>query len=108
MSEVNDVHKRLLVQLSILHRPLSRENIIDETQQEKQRRLRLKSERIKRDSRAIYNAHQELKRILDEVHPGDVHRHLNAYKAILLAVETLATKRLSNPTMLLFNNCGQL
>ena len=92
INEVSDVHKRLLVQLSILHRPPSRENIIDETEQEKQRRLRLKSERIKRDSRAIYNAHQELKRILDEVHPGDAHRHLNAYKAILLAVETLANE----------------
>ncbi|CAF0983033.1 unnamed protein product [Adineta ricciae] len=97
-NELNDVHDQLLLQLRILHNPPSRENIIDETEQEKQRRIRLKRERVKRDSRAIYNAHQELKQILHDIPQPDAnlprihHRHLNAYKAILLAVETLANE----------------
>ncbi|CAF1010893.1 unnamed protein product [Rotaria sordida] len=97
-NEITDVHEQLLIQLRILHNPPTRENIIDETEQEKQRRIRLKRERIKRDSRAIYNAHQELKQILNDAQQSDanfprlIHRHLNAYKAILLAVETLANE----------------
>ena len=59
------------MQLRILHHPPARENIIDETEQEKQRRIRLKRERIKRDSRAIYNAHQELKQLLNDIHQPD-------------------------------------
>ena len=70
-NEIAEVHDQLLVQLRILHHPPSRENIIDETEQEKQRRLRLKRERIKRDSRAIYNAHQELKQILQDIRQPD-------------------------------------
>ncbi|CAF2735010.1 unnamed protein product [Rotaria sp. Silwood2] len=97
-NEIIDIHEQLLVQLRILHSPPARENIIDETEQEKQRRIRLKRERIKRDSRAIYNAHQELKQIINDAQQSDanfprlIHRHLNAYKAILLAVETLANE----------------
>ncbi|CAF3910163.1 unnamed protein product [Adineta steineri] len=97
-NEITDVHEQLLVQLRILHNPPARENIIDETEQEKQRRIRLKRERIKRDSRAIYNAHQELKQILIDIRQPDAniprltHRHLNAYKAVLLAMETLANE----------------
>ena len=67
-NEINDIHEQLLVQLRVLHNPSARENIIDETEQEKQRRIRLKRERIKRDSRAIYNAHQELKQIIHDIH----------------------------------------
>ena len=70
-NEIIDVHEQLLVQLRILHHPPPRENIIDETEQEKQRRLRLKRERIKRDARASYNAHQELKQILQEIRQSD-------------------------------------
>lgn len=70
--ELNDLHEQLLVQLRLLHHPPSRENIIDETEQEKQRRIRMKRERIKRDSRAIYNAHQELKQILYDLRQTDV------------------------------------
>lgn len=71
-NEITDLHEQLLVQLRILHNPPTRENIIDETEQEKQRRIRLKRERIKRDSRALYNAHQELKQILQDIHQPDV------------------------------------
>jgi hypothetical protein len=70
-NELTDVHEQLLVQLRILQHPSARENIIDETEQEKQRRIRLKRERIKRDSRHIYNAHQELKQILHDIHQPD-------------------------------------
>jgi len=70
-NEINDVHDQLLIQLRLLHNPRARENIIDETEQEKQRRIRLKRERIKRDSRAVYNAHQELKQILHDIHQSD-------------------------------------
>jgi len=70
-NEVTDIHEQLLAQLRILHHPRARENIIDETEQEKQRRIRLKRERIKRDSRAIYNAHQELKQILHDIRQPD-------------------------------------
>ncbi|CAF4626130.1 unnamed protein product [Rotaria sp. Silwood1] len=97
-NEITDIHEQLLVQLRILHNPPTRENIIDETEQEKQRRIRLKRERIKRDSRAVYNAHQELKQIINDAQQSDanlprlIHRHLNAYKAILLAIETLANE----------------
>ena len=70
-NEIADVHDQLLIQLRILHNPPTRENIIDETEQEKQRRIRLKRERIKRDSRAIYNAHQELKQILHDIRQSD-------------------------------------
>ena len=70
-NEIIDIHEQLLVQLRVLHNPPPRENAIDETEQEKQRRIRLKRERIKRDSRAVYNAHQELKQILQEVHQPD-------------------------------------
>jgi hypothetical protein len=70
-NEIIDIHEQLLVQLRILHNPPARENIIDETEQEKQRRIRLKRERIKRDSRAVYNAHQELKQILHDIHQPD-------------------------------------
>jgi hypothetical protein len=70
-NEIIDIHEQLLIQLRILHNPPARENIIDETEQEKQRRIRLKRERIKRDSRAIYNAHQELKQILHDIHQPD-------------------------------------
>ena len=70
-NEITDIHQQLLVQLRILHNPPARENIIDETEQEKQRRIRLKRERIRRDSRAIYNAHQELKQILHDIHQSD-------------------------------------
>lgn len=65
--ELNDTHEQLLAHLRSLHNPTSRENIIDETEQEKQRRIRLKRERIKRDSRSVYNAHQELKQILHDL-----------------------------------------
>jgi len=70
-NEITDIHNQLLIQLRILHNPPAKENIIDETEQEKQRRIRLKRERIKRDSRAIYNAHQELKQILHDIHQPD-------------------------------------
>lgn len=70
-NEINDIHEQLLVQLRVLHNPPARENIIDETEQEKQRRIRLKRERIKRDSRAIYNAHQELKQIIHDIHQAE-------------------------------------
>ena len=70
-NEIADVHEQLLVQLRILHNPPPRQHIIDETEQEKQRRIRLKRERIKRDSRAIYNAHQELKQIIHDISPSD-------------------------------------
>jgi len=73
-NEIIDIHDQLLVQLRTLHNPPTRENIIDETEQEKQRRIRLKRERIKRDSRAIYNAHQELKQILHDIHQPDANR----------------------------------
>lgn len=70
-NEIADIHEQLLAQLRALHNPSARENIIDETEQEKQRRIRLKRERIKRDSRAIYNAHQELKQIMNEIYQSE-------------------------------------
>ena len=70
-NEIMDIHEQLIVQLRILHNPPARENIIDETEQEKQRRIRLKRERIKRDSRAVYNAHQELKQIIHDIHQSE-------------------------------------
>jgi hypothetical protein len=79
-NEIIDIHDQLLVQLRTLHNPPARENIIDETEQEKQRRIRLKRERIKRDSRAIYNAHQELKQILHDIHQPDANRVSLNYK----------------------------
>ncbi|CAM4936639.1 unnamed protein product [Rotaria socialis] len=97
-NELADIHEQILVQLRVLHNPPAREHAIDETEQEKQRRIRLKRERIKRDSRAVYNAHQELKQIIIDIQQPDanlprlIHRHLNAYKAILLATETLANE----------------
>ncbi|CAF3977491.1 unnamed protein product, partial [Rotaria magnacalcarata] len=97
-NELVDIHEQILVQLRVLHNPPAREHAIDETEQEKQRRIRLKRERIKRDSRAVYNAHQELKQIIVDIQQPDanlprlIHRHLNAYKAILLATETLANE----------------
>lgn len=97
-NEISDLHEQLLVQLRVVHNPPTRENIIDETEQEKQRRIRLKRERIKRDSRVLYNAHQELKQILQDIRQPDVnmsrliHHHLNAYKVILTAAETLANE----------------
>lgn len=71
-NEITDIHEQLLVQLRILHNPPTRENIIDETEQEKQRRIRLKRERIKRDSRVLYNTHQQLKQILQDTRQPDV------------------------------------
>lgn len=70
-NEITDIHEKLLIQLRTLHNPRARENIIDETEQEKQRRIRLKREKIKSNSRAIYNAHQELKQILQDIHQPD-------------------------------------
>jgi hypothetical protein len=78
-NEIADVHDQLLIQLRVLHNPPARENIIDETEQEKQRRIRLKRERIKRDSRAVYNAHQELKQILHDIRQPDANLVCNMW-----------------------------
>lgn len=73
-NELKDMHENLLIHLRHLHNPSTRENIIDETDQEKQRRLRMKRERIKHDARAIYHAHLELKKILQELRESDANQ----------------------------------
>ena len=70
-NEITEVHEQILAQLRVLQNPPAREHIIDETEQEKQRRIRLKRERIRRDSRALYNARHELKQILHDIHQCD-------------------------------------
>ncbi|CAF0868728.1 unnamed protein product [Didymodactylos carnosus] len=97
--EIIELHKKLVSFLNVLHNdPPQRENIIDETEQEKQRRIRLKRERIRRDLRATYNSHTELKQILIEMKQPEanlhrlIYRHVNAYKTALLTVETLTNE----------------
>ena len=96
--ELREIHESIVVQLRRLHHPPARENVIDETEQEKQRRLRLKREQVKHDSRAIYHAHQELKQILQDIRQPDfnlariIHRLLSAYKSIFLALKTLTNE----------------
>lgn len=88
--EISDIHEQVLVQLRMLHNPLPRENIIDETEQEKQRRIRLKRERIRRDSRAVYNALQELKQIINDAEQSDNNLVCKNYYFLILNLSSLS------------------